>query len=121
MSEFWLSTVPKIASNLKFEERWTRHKLGHGIRRWCWDTMLAAHVLDCRPGITSVKFQAFVLLGVGEYNDHIAPFFETVRGRCLNDAELEISLEHLLQYGGEDALYEEMVARAQWKQFETLK
>ncbi len=57
----------KIASNLKFEERWSRAKLGHGVASWYWDTMLAAHVLDNRPEISSVKFQAYVRLGVPDY------------------------------------------------------
>ena len=114
-SRFWKSDVPKIAAKLGFEDRWTRKMLGHGVRRWYWDTVLAAHVLDCRQGITSVKFQSFVHLGVGEYNDHIAPFLEASEGSAINLAETEIEPRQLYRYGGEDSLYEYYLALKQIK------
>jgi hypothetical protein len=49
-------------------------KLGVETKPWIWDTMQAAHVLDNRPGITSLKFQAYVQLGVIDYDSHINPF-----------------------------------------------
>lgn len=117
MKEFVRSEVPKIASNLKFEERWTKRHLGCRVRNWYWDTMLAAHVLDCRPGITGLKFQTYVQLGVGAYNDHLEEFLEVGANGRLNEAAEQISLDHLLRYNAEDSLYEYLLAKRQWELF----
>ncbi len=66
--------ILKIASNLKFEDAWSRVILNTAPRGWLWDTMLAAHVLDNRPGITGLKFQTYVRLGKIDYSSHIEPF-----------------------------------------------
>ncbi len=102
----------KIASNLKFEERWTRVKLGHGVTGWDWDTMQAAHILDNRRGITSIKFQAFVLLGIGEYNARVEQYLESETANSLNRIA-EIDTRDLLLYNGLDSLLEYKVAEIQ--------
>ena len=66
--------IGKAAANMKFEHVWSMIKLGVETNPWIWDTMQAAHVLDNRPGITSLKFQAYVQLGVVDYDSHISPF-----------------------------------------------
>ncbi len=105
----------KIASNLKFEERWTRAKLGHGVGGWYWDTMQAAHVLDNRSGITSVKFQAYIHLGVGDYESAVSPFLHTKSSNGLNRIR-EANLHELLLYNGLDSLLEYRVAQKQMAQ-----
>lgn len=98
----------KQGSNLKYEERWTRYKLGHGVANWYWDTMLAAHVLDNRSGITSVKFQAYVNYGITDYGqDWEAPY--------ANDLNMidRAPKDKLLLYCGMDSLIEDMVATKQ--------
>jgi uracil-DNA glycosylase family 4 len=110
MGELLRSPMPKIASNLKFEDRWTRKEFGHRVRAWAWDTMLAAHVADNRPSITSVKFQAFVRLGVPLWNDRIEPFLKTRGDETVNRILREIEIEDLLTYNGLDALHEFRVA-----------
>lgn len=107
----------KVASNLKFEERWTLAKLGHGVAEWHWDTMLTAHALDNRPGITSVKFQGFVLLGLPDYDSHISPYLKARDSNSLNRI-LDLSEHDLLRYNGVDSLLEYMVMN---KQKELLK
>ena len=102
------SNIKKIASNLKFEERWTRHEFGVGVRGWLWDTMLAAHVIDNRPLITSIKFQSFIHLGVPSYDEHIKPFLKTKTG--VNRAAQEIEFKKLLHYNALDSLFEYLVA-----------
>lgn len=106
--------VRKIAANLKFEDRWTRKILGHGVTNWGWDTMVAAHCLDNRPEITSLKFQSLVQMGVPSYNDHIEPYLKSYKGPYNRIAEIE--LKDLLFYGGMDALLEFHLARRQRKQ-----
>ena len=102
----------KVASNLKFEERWTLKTFGRGVVGWHWDTMLAAHVLDNRSGITSIKFQSYVRLGIGGWEDGIKKYLEAPDsnrmnriGSCPRDA--------LLTYNALDSLIEYMVMEQQ--------
>lgn len=99
------SRTRKISSNLKMEERWTRFFLGHPVSNWGWDTMLAAHVIDNRQSICSLKFQAFVNLGVETYNENIEPYLENASGSPYNRIE-EIDMSDLLLYGGMDSALE---------------
>jgi len=110
MGKLLRSPIPKIASNLKFEDRWCRKAFGHRVRAWAWDTMLAAHVADNRPGITSVKFQAFVRLGMPLWNEKIEPFLKTQKDEKMNAILREIDIMDLLLYNGLDALLEFRVA-----------
>jgi DNA polymerase len=102
--------VPKVSSNMKFEDRWTRVKLGHPVANWDWDTMLAAHCLDNRPGITSLKFQSFVNMGVF-YNERIEPWLKSHRGPY--NRIQEIPLDDLLLYNGIDSYLEVHLAKFQ--------
>jgi hypothetical protein len=74
--------------------------------------MLAAHALDNRPGITSLKFQVFAMLGMGSYDDHIKPFLKTKGKLRLNHID-EIDERDLLLYNGLDSLYEYKLAQLQ--------
>ncbi len=112
------SPMPKIASNLKFEDRWTRAIMGHPVKNWLWDTMIAAHVLDNRPSITGLKFQSFVWLGAESYDDHIKPFLKSVKGSKFNRIH-EIDWKDLLLYNGLDSLLEYKVAMKQMKYFKS--
>ncbi len=111
------SSMPKIASNIKFEDRWTRAKMGHPVKNWWWDTMIAAHVLDNSPKVTGLKFQAFVLLGAESYDDIVAPFLKSVKNSRFNRIH-EVDLKDLLLYNGLDSLLEYKVAMKQMKLFE---
>lgn len=107
--------VRKIASNMKYEDRWTRKVLGFKVRGWWWDTMLAAHLLDCRRGITSIKFQSFVKLGQPDYNRFIHPYLTTDSANSPNRIT-ELSIAKLLTYNGLDSLLEYKVADIQRKE-----
>lgn len=114
--EFLVSPVGKVASNLKFEERWTMHHLRTRVKNWRWDTMLAAHALDNRSDITSIKFQAYVHLGAKSYDDHISQFLQSKGDSRVNQILKEIDLRQLLIYNGLDSLLELKVAKIQAKQ-----
>ena len=118
--EMTRSSMPKIASNLKIEDRWTRVKLGHKVRNWYWDTMVAAHILDNTPGVTGLKFQAFVNLGQESYNTHIKPFLKAKKGSRFNRIK-ELDLNDLLLYGGLDSYCEYWVGIKQIKLMEKRK
>lgn len=109
--------IAKIASNLKFEERWTRKHLGITVKNWGWDTMLAAHALDSRKGITGLKFQAFVRLGLEDYSVRIKPFLESAekRGNSKNTIR-KANLDDLLVYNCLDSLVEYKIAQLQRKE-----
>ena len=110
--EMTRSNMLKIASNLKMEDRWTRVKLGHKVGNWFWDTMIAAHVLDNTPGVTGLKFQAFVHLGQESYNAHIKPFLKAKKGSRFNRIH-ELDLNDRLLYGGLDSYLAYWVAMKQ--------
>jgi len=120
MKQLLKSSMPKIASNIKFEDRWTRVKMGIPVKNWWWDTMIAAHVLDNSPKVTSIKFQSFVLLGAESYDDHISPYLKSTKNSKFNRIH-EIDLQDLLLYNGLDSLLEFRVARKQMKLFENRK
>lgn len=111
--EYVLSPQPKIASNLKHEERWTYKLFDTPLRNWWLDTMIMAHVLDPREGITGLKFQSFALLGRPSYDDHLKPFLQSKGEEKCNRIFKEISLDDLLLYNGLDSLLEWYVARDQ--------
>jgi hypothetical protein len=107
--------LKKIASNIKFEERWTRAKLGRGVACWHWDTMLAAHILDNRPGITSVKFQSFVRLGIGGWEEGVIDYLKADTANAMNTID-RIPTHELLVYNGLDSLLEFQVMVDQKKE-----
>lgn len=109
----------KIAHNIKFEAMWTREWLGYQVKNWAWDTMLAAHVLDNRTGITGLKFQALVRYGVMGYEDEVAPFL-VARGESPLNRVHEVPMDKLLLYCGIDALMTLRLYQDQVKEVEVL-
>lgn len=107
------SKIPKIIANAKFEMRWTMKEFGHPIRNVVFDTMQAAHVLDNRQGITSVKFQAYALLGQRPWDDHIKQFLKGDEDSGINYIDEKIDLRDLLKYNGMDAAVEYEIAKRQ--------
>jgi DNA polymerase len=111
--------VAKAAGNLIFEEHWTRAVLGRGVRHWhrFGDTVINAHGLDSRPGVSGVKFQALVRLGLERYDRHLERYLEAREpgGNSPNRIR-EVDLPTLLMYNGIDALVEYKVWEIQTKE-----
>jgi hypothetical protein len=105
-----------VTGNCKFEDRWSKRILGVDVKGWWHDTMLAAHVLDNRGGISSIKFQAFVLLGQPDYDSSIKEYLKSrdPGGYGLNRVK-QAPIKPLLQYCGMDSLLEYLVAKKQKK------
>ena len=85
------------------------------VRGWLWDTMQAAHSLDNRQGVTSIKFQSFVQLGQPSYNDKIHDFMTSDDKKeddshAVNRIVQDIPMHELLVYCGLDSLLEYKVA-----------
>ncbi len=112
---FLRSKIKKIASNFKFEDRWSRRFFGRPVRNWWWCTMTGGHVHDNRRGITGIKFQSFVWLGADSYDDHIKPLLRSQGDSKINRVIKEIELRDLLLYNGLDSLLEYHTAFAQRK------
>jgi uracil-DNA glycosylase family 4 len=112
VEELCKSSLGKIAANMKFEDRWSRRVSSTRMNNWIFDTMLAAHVIDNRPGNKSLKFQAFTQLGMAIYNAHIEPFFHSESSMTPNNID-QIALNDLLLYNGLDALLEYKLAKIQ--------
>jgi hypothetical protein len=110
----------KIAQNIKFESRWTASKFGRDARNWFWDTMIAAHVIDSRPGVTSLNFQGFTKLGLPIYDEHISPYLKQV-GKSPYNRIHQIDLRDLLLYGGLDSLVTYFVHTKQIDELERLE
>lgn len=115
-------TTAKVASNMKFEDRWTRAAFGSGVSNWRICTMIASHVLDCRQEITSIKFQAFARLGFGLWNSAVDKFLKTnhpeakPRGANTPNQIEKADMRDLLLYNGLDSLLELLVARQQFEE-----
>lgn len=105
-------SIFKIASNMKYEERACRKVFGVGVRNWRWCTMTAAHWRDNRKGITGLKFQTFVELGVEEYNETVEPYLKAKHSNAENQIR-EIELGKLMLYCGLDSLYEFIISKRQ--------
>lgn len=55
---------PRICGcNYKYDLVWLSVKLGVKLERCVWDTMVVAHLLDPRDGVTSLKFCAYTYFG----------------------------------------------------------
>lgn len=116
---FLKSDVPKVGYNVKFEDRWSRTVLGVRPRNWVWDGMVQAHVLDNRPGICGLKFQAFARLGQGDYNSAVSPYLKSSgKGGYAENRVKEANPRELLTYCGMDALLELLVYRHQKREME---
>ncbi len=109
--------VRKVGWNAKFEQRWALREFGRGVEGWEWDGMLAAHVLDNRPGVTGLKFQALVRLGLPPYDNTVGPLLEAGGGNERNRVR-EADLGELLLYNGIDALATFRVAGMQMRELE---
>lgn len=99
---FLKSPVPKIAANLKFEERWSRKILKTRVNNWAFDSMINAHCVNASAQASGLKFQAFVKLGIPPYDEDVEEYIESKKPNEKNRMEL-VDKHKLLQYCGMDA------------------
>lgn len=122
MKELLVSKHPKIGWNVSYENKWVRRKLGIRVQNWIWDGMLASHVLDCRPRISSLKFQAFVRRGQEDYDGNIKPYMKAKKriaklmGANSPNRIDEVELRTLLFYGGLDSLHTYHIGQEQMEE-----
>jgi uracil-DNA glycosylase len=111
--------IGKIAQNMKYEHAWSLVRLKTEVQNWVWDTMLASHLFDNRPGITSLQFQVYVQFGVIDYKDETEPYLKA-NGDSANDINRIMTLvnkpggkEILMKRCALDAVYEYRLATKQ--------
>lgn len=115
VAELFESSVPIIAHNAKFEDRWFRAKIGAKIN-WSFCTMMAAHALDSRRKTKGLDFLAAAVLGEPEWSSHIDPYLRSKGGGNTPNRIRELDLRQLLLYGGLDTLLTHKIAQIQAKQ-----
>lgn len=117
--------IGKMAHNMKFEEAWSMVRMHQPVQNWVWDSMLAAHVLDNRPGVTGLKFQAYVQFGIVDYSSDIDPYLKATDDSNANAINRIYELldkpggrEKLLHYCALDSVYEYRLAVKQQSEIE---
>lgn len=114
--------IKKIAANMKFEHIWLSEMYGIEVRPWLFDTMLAAHVLDNRTKISSLKFQAYIRYGIVGYDREVSAYLHTKDGgaysvnRVPEFIRSRTNYIKLATYCGLDALITLRLARDQMKE-----
>lgn len=110
------SNCMKITANMLMEIGWTTFYFDEEPGNWCWDTVLAAHVLDHRSGAANVKVQGFVNLGVEQYDKHIDKYIKGKESYSKNRIA-ELNIKDVLKYNAIDALVEYELALVQMDKF----
>jgi DNA polymerase len=112
--------VSKMAHNMKFEEAWSVERLRTNVVPWVWDSMLASHLLDNRPGISGLKFQTYVQFGIIDYSSDTSPYLQAVdntNANSINKIESLLKIpggtERLLKYNALDSVFEYRLAMKQ--------
>ena len=109
--------IPKYIQNMQFEIKWALEILKVMFQGIVWDTQLASHILDNRPGITSLKFQTYIHFGVADYASSISSYLkgnEKDGGNGLNRIN-EAPITELLTYNGCDTIFLYRLALLQMK------
>jgi uracil-DNA glycosylase family 4 len=103
--------IKKIAANMYFEYVWTKSRLNYEVRNLYFDTVLAAHVLDNRDGITGLKLNTYFRLGVLGYDSEVDDYMRRTKegedkksGNRLNCLD-EVSMDKLAYYCALDSLF----------------
>jgi len=114
--------VKKMAHNMKFEDTWSAVRLRQEVQNWYWDSMLAAHQLDNRRGISGLKFQSYVQFGIVDYSSEISPYLESTDSKNGNSLNRVFDLlerpggeAKLMHYCALDSIYQYRLAVYQQK------
>lgn len=99
--------IHKFIQNMKFELNWAYSMLNIIIKGIIWDSQLASHIIDNRPGTTSLKFQVYINFGIMDYSSHLDPYIkgpDKKGGNVFNNIN-QAPLNELLIYCGQDSLF----------------
>lgn len=96
--------IGKLAHNMKFEHNWSKHIMGVDTENWLFDTMVFAHIQDCRNKYTSLNFQTYINFGVLPYDKFIRKYLHSRGGDPFNKID-DAPLGDLLDYNARDTKY----------------
>lgn len=106
------SDTPKTAHNMKFEYMWSVVCLGIAPS-FSFDTMISSHQLDNREGVTGLKFQTYVRIGVIGYEKDMQEYMESKKSEGSNAfnrieelLKSKEGIKKLLLYNALDSLYQ---------------
>jgi DNA polymerase-1 len=92
--------IDKIIHNAAFEINWTRAIFGiDTIENVIWDSMVVAHVLDSRKGLTKLKVLAYLLFGIEGYEKEMKKYIK--EDELYNELE-KMPLYDLCKYNAMD-------------------
>jgi len=111
-------SIKKYTHNAQYEYTWTKEILGCGLEGIIFDSMLGAHILDNRPKITGLKFQAFVNYGIEDYASGMKRYMHVATSNSINCLQ-KAPVDELLQYNGMDAILTYNLCEQQMSQLST--
>ncbi len=106
----------KVVAGYTMETSWSEYVLKVASKGFLWDTQLATHILDNRPGITGLKFQLFQKFGIEEYDKGAKKYIKPAPGSDFNRME-EMPLIKMLRYNGIDSYGTMLLFHNQRKEF----
>lgn len=114
---------PRICgANFKFDLCFLAVCLGVKLEHVVWDTVVVAHLLDPRDGITSLKFQTYILFSIA-YEEGIHDYLKSsdedkdkYGTNALNDI-FNAPIDDVLYYNALDVVYTYSVMKEQYKQW----
>ena len=109
--------IKKTAQNMKYEHTWFKVISGIDVKGWEWDTMQAQHIIDNRVGITGLKFQSYIRLGIADYSSHISKFLQAGDSNSVNgivEAMQDYTIKaDLMKYCALDCMWTEIIKNQQ--------
>lgn len=112
-------SIPKTAHNIKFEDTWSVVALNARVRNWKWCSMQAAHILDNRPKVSGLDFQAYVNFGLLPWGGEVTPYLKSPGGGNEFNKIDKAPRRKLLEYGGIDSLVQYRLAIKQMEEILT--
>lgn len=114
-----------VGANYKYDMVWLKTVLGVELEHCVWDTVVVAHLLDPRDGITSLKFQTYILFSIA-YEEGIHDYLKSsdedkdkYGTNALNDI-FNAPIDDVLYYNALDVAYTFSVMKEQmkkWREF----
>jgi len=111
MARFLTMPLKRAAHNMKFEYAWS--EVFFGVRTtFIHDSQLAAHVLDCRPNITSLKYQSYIHFGEAGYDEEVSPILKAKekggnsKNQILKAMKNPATKGKIMRYCAFDSIYE---------------
>jgi uracil-DNA glycosylase family 4 len=116
-------SIKKNGWNIQFEDRWSK-RFGIKVKNWGVDGMLVAHGVENATKmrkISSLDFQAFVNLGVSNWDGEVSPYLKnkSKEGYAVNKIK-DCPLEPLLKYNALDSLYEMLITQKQTREIKNV-